>query len=71
MQRQGPAGLAAGLRDGLAMGCEALAIFVAPGAGIADAQGQPVLQVKQFGLAAEGEGLLDRIGDQQDMAACA
>ena len=51
------------------MGGEALAVFLAPGAGIADAEPQAVFQVEQLGLACKGKGLLDRVGDQQDMAA--
>ncbi len=51
------------------MGGETLAVFLAPGPGIADAQRQPILEIEEFGLAREGEGFLDRVGDQQDVPA--
>ena len=53
-------------RDARAM---RVAIGLAPGGGIADAQRQAVFEIVQHGLAREGKGLLDRVDDHDEMAA--
>src|SRR4051794_38371767 len=69
MDGQRPAAPARQVLDRVAMQPDAVAVGLAPGAGVADPELDPGLRLMQDRLAGKREGLLDRVDDHDEMAA--